>query len=453
MPDGSGSTYLHFAVRLDDVPFVYECIRLGADVNRRDVKGQTPLYCAMHELFGFSLELAERQLRHKGTEDESLAISTIARLRHIAKILVEQHADIKVPPHGDLLYHVVSLAWVTLEVELLELFGLYGVPSDYFEFLSEAPDPQLDTWEINPAGVSACRELAARFAATLPSRMEPITRPPRKCPCLSGKPLAECHGSGDHPYPPTFACICRSTKTYENCCKRRAELVERWDQERGCMAVTQRKMEGNTTTYISFTSVGTARNTVWPDTGKKTPSELVEMAVEYNDTQNEEKADPAFRYVVTELNYLPMPEGDWLGSKSLGKKLSLGWNLYVDQYIASGQDTRSVSQIERAAKLDPFWQPLWKRCEASGCKTIERPGLKMKRCHGCQKIYYCGAPCQKAHWKEHKDACKRQDHPLQMLRSQRIYSTILNEIIKPAQERLLQGSEPTKPADSEEPAI
>ncbi|KAH9929999.1 uncharacterized protein B0H18DRAFT_994753, partial [Fomitopsis serialis] len=61
----------------------------------------------------------------------------------------------------------------------------------------------------------------------------------------------------------------------------------------------------------------------------------------------------------------------------------------------------------------------------------------MKRCHGCQKIYYCGAPCQKAHWREHKDACKRGDHPLQMLRSQRIYSTILNDVIKPGEERRL----------------
>ncbi|KAH9928275.1 uncharacterized protein B0H18DRAFT_252922 [Fomitopsis serialis] len=192
-----------------------------------------------------------------------------------------------------------------------------------------------------------------------------------------------------------------------------------------------RRTYGNLLTLCYY---GDADVHKWPDTGKKRSWELVLMAIEHNDAESKEKADPAFRHAATSLEFLPMPEGEWT-PKPLGKFLSTGWNDRVDQYIASGQDTRSVSKIEQAAKLDPFFLPLWKRCEASGRTTIERPGLKMKRCHGCQKIYYCGAPCQKAHWREHKDACKRGDHPLQMLRSQRIYSTILNEVIKPAEER------------------
>ncbi|KAH9838303.1 uncharacterized protein C8Q71DRAFT_750376 [Rhodofomes roseus] len=163
------------------------------------------------------------------------------------------------------------------------------------------------------------------------------------------------------------------------------------------------------------------------------------MAVKYNDTESKEKADPAFRYATTDLDFLPLPGEVWRGEWA-GKRMSAGWNSRVDKYIALGIDTRSAVKIAQAAKLDPFFQPLWKRCEATGCTAIERPGSKMKRCHGCQRIFYCDAACQKAHWKEHKSACKGGNHPLQILRSQTIYKTILKEVIKPAEERLLHDS-------------
>ena len=38
-------------------------------------------------------------------------------------------------------------------------------------------------------------------------------------------------------------------------------------------------------------------------------------------------------------------------------------------------------------------------CAACGVHTARR------RCSGCDMIYYCGAGCQKRHWKQHKRAC------------------------------------------------
>jgi hypothetical protein len=32
---------------------------------------------------------------------------------------------------------------------------------------------------------------------------------------------------------------------------------------------------------------------------------------------------------------------------------------------------------------------------------------KLSRCSGCRCVFYCGKECQKEHWKEHKEMCKR----------------------------------------------
>jgi hypothetical protein len=39
------------------------------------------------------------------------------------------------------------------------------------------------------------------------------------------------------------------------------------------------------------------------------------------------------------------------------------------------------------------------------CLSAAGAGVKYKKCGGCQCVFYCGAKCQKAHWKQHKTVC------------------------------------------------
>ena len=40
------------------------------------------------------------------------------------------------------------------------------------------------------------------------------------------------------------------------------------------------------------------------------------------------------------------------------------------------------------------------------CQVCEKTEGKLLKCAGCEKVFYCGAECQKKDWKEHKPVCK-----------------------------------------------
>jgi len=39
------------------------------------------------------------------------------------------------------------------------------------------------------------------------------------------------------------------------------------------------------------------------------------------------------------------------------------------------------------------------------CRKEDSEEKSLKRCSGCQQVYYCNGDCQKANWKGHKAAC------------------------------------------------
>ena len=41
-----------------------------------------------------------------------------------------------------------------------------------------------------------------------------------------------------------------------------------------------------------------------------------------------------------------------------------------------------------------------------GC-NLPMPAAELKTCTGCKIVVYCGKACQKAHWKQHKEVCRR----------------------------------------------
>ena len=47
-------------------------------------------------------------------------------------------------------------------------------------------------------------------------------------------------------------------------------------------------------------------------------------------------------------------------------------------------------------------------CANEGCTASDMSyATKLHRCRGCKTTYYCGAACQRAHWKSHKSFCKQ----------------------------------------------
>lgn len=315
--EGSGATNLHLAVRLGDPVCVYESIRLGADVNHQDGRGQTPLFCAVEEITGHLLDMA-RAGRLEATDDY-IPRSAKYRLRLIIKTLLEQHAEVwwKAPAFGLALVPStatvpvapVALAWLSLDLELLELFALHGafaaLSHRSFDRMALAGTP---CWDRYPDRVAALKELFLRTIA------HPPTRPPRKCPCLSGKPLAECHALRARPYPSSFPCVCGISKTYGRCCKRRGlGFVEGWDEDRQRMVVACRVVDdqGQTVSYQHPAAVSQLLfdSSASTEGLRKLREDILELAiqVEQNDAAYEsEKADPAFRYAAAQNKFLPM---------------------------------------------------------------------------------------------------------------------------------------------------
>ena len=44
----------------------------------------------------------------------------------------------------------------------------------------------------------------------------------------------------------------------------------------------------------------------------------------------------------------------------------------------------------------------------AACKLCTKPGI-LKKCTGCFSVSYCGADCQKSHWRDHKAACRTKN--------------------------------------------
>lgn len=297
----SSVVHLHLAAWSADVPLVYECIRLGTDVNCRDSRGRTPLYFAV-------AESAKLHVSGAAGPGNPLISARFKGLQHIVNVLLEQHADPRLTAHGEALSRV-AIAWYTLDVELVELFARHGASEVGTLPLEPLPIPQrVAQWASNLDKVAALSRLAARF-----KNDSGPSRPPRQCPCLSGKPLLGCHGAQARPYPSYFPCTCDTSKTYEKCCMKRAfEIVEKWDEKRQRLLVV--RFDGKSTSKDgSDANPSSSRNPLMllsgilsPDYGSNSvvldEMECMKLVVQLDGALPEghkEKADPAYRYVNT----------------------------------------------------------------------------------------------------------------------------------------------------------
>jgi hypothetical protein len=63
-----------------------------------------------------------------------------------------------------------------------------------------------------------------------------------------------------------------------------------------------------------------------------------------------------------------------------------------------------------AAYAVPTSEDIWTdglRVWVVECSTLSCRGAGLLRCTACKQAWYCGQPCQRAHWKAHKVECKR----------------------------------------------
>lgn len=208
--------YAHLAVRLDDIPLLYECIRLGVSIDWKDKYGLTPLLHAFVKLAYVNLVTEFIIPLKLDVFPPAYADSIVsspkkveAKIVRMATILIEQHANINVSAFG---YTPFTLAVELRQWSLVELLVRHG-----------AGTPSPSTLELLP-------DDGARLLAITQTQ-----RPPRPCPCWSGKLLSECHnptkGYSRVPYPDDFLCPCGrpSFKSFSECCGRGTDVIlEYW---------------------------------------------------------------------------------------------------------------------------------------------------------------------------------------------------------------------------------
>ncbi|KAF9475605.1 hypothetical protein BDN70DRAFT_232209 [Pholiota conissans] len=371
----SKRTLIHLYAMEGDILALCELIRCGADPDWKDTLGVTPIFVALADMVAFlvpGLVVVKNGKRCNKSDMER----DLYKSEQVIRILVEQHADVNTVTEG--LSHLY-LACVMRHWGLINLFLEHGatntVPDSLIEKLF-APSDQ------------------ARFYALVKAKANQ-ERPPRVCPCWSGKFLKDCHAK-EQSYPLKFVCVCGSDKVYEKCCFRRRPVLEKWDDAHG--RIVQ---------YFS--------GQVFPSTNDR------EVRIEANSYVAglvEPFIDPAFAYALKRSPFHPIPCGSKY-SRKIHEECQRCWNALIDEYIALGTDKRSTFDIERAAKIGVRAGALIRTCEGEGCSKVERKDIDaLKNCAKCHIAVYCSPACQKSAWPTHKKVCCTADQKNQALPSQ-----------------------------------
>ncbi|KAF7337584.1 hypothetical protein MSAN_02231700 [Mycena sanguinolenta] len=428
-----GYSFLHLAIDLTDPPFACEAIRHGTPIDQKSGRGQTPLLHALERLRELRAVLKISNISIPSLQEfqykARLAnLNAIDRVRYIIRVLIAQHADVDSTGtwKGGKVVSSLHFACAMGDWDLIALLLEHGAKSkptpacaDAEDFLMEATDKRrFRDMKVNPR----------------------TSRPPRLCPCFSGKPRINCH-SQRLPYPDDFTCSCGSTKAYGKCCKgRNIDLVEEWIDETQTIRLVRETVISHTFRPPPFMSpevMETIMNEVQNNKEKFTKmmqdlmwdSEFQSVYAECFDIgcQNDNITDPAFRFAYSETKFFPFPQGR-SSSKHYCRQKQKEWNFAVDKYIAGGTDSRPRLEIETAAKIGISLGAMYRACEADGCDKVEGRELeKVSTCSRCKMTFYCGPICQKAHWPTHKSICGTAEQTERPLPSQVAVSNFVSK--------------------------
>jgi Ankyrin repeat len=215
----AGRTSVHMACFDGDILLLCEYLRCGATADKVDSAGISPLYLALSQMASFKFMqlhiIQNRTTQHRprhgnGTLWQEVDFEHgIAQCAWLARILVEQHADVNREVDGISILHLACKAanWETISL-LLEHGAAVKAPlTPYFASLKDRQ----------------------RLSALTLVNSRP--RPPRTCPCWSGRTISDCHGKEPQPYPLHFICVCGSGKTYDRCCSQKTPVKEEWNKK------------------------------------------------------------------------------------------------------------------------------------------------------------------------------------------------------------------------------
>ncbi|KAJ7816112.1 hypothetical protein B0H13DRAFT_2137155 [Mycena leptocephala] len=442
-------TILHMAIDQTDPPAACELIRLGALIDAPNGRGQTPLLQALQrawELHFFVKMVGKVMADPRGAGLSKLGFglrqeTAYERVRYIAITLIQQHADVNATT-VDLRGRVVSSLHFAYDIEdwdlvaLLLKHGAQCKPTPTCVDVEDGIMPQTGF----PVGADA----KGRFAA-LRAQTQGAARPPRLCPCFSGKPMSDCHSEA-LPYPDDFTCPCGSAKTSVKCCKtRNIDLREMWDEETKCIqpsstfgsiisrtpqnrALLEQVEQDGEMELLAAEALAMRDHPFFPSVVADCVQEACRRGV----------VDPAFAFAHLQLLTFPWPQARKC-SKYLCRQVQKMWNDVVDKYIASGVDSRPRFEIEAAAKIGVSLGAMCRVCEADSCTKMEgREIQKVSTCSRCQMVFYCGTTCQKRHWPTHKKVCGSENQIEQPLLSQLAMSEFIHTWDRERMRRILQ---------------
>ncbi|KAF8161759.1 hypothetical protein K438DRAFT_1859395 [Mycena galopus ATCC 62051] len=420
-----GYTFLHVAIDETDPPIVCELIRLGAPIDAPDGRGQMPLLQALQrarELHCFSKATRERPqalAKYEGVLQSTEPATR--RLRFIATVLIQQHANVNATTLNSegRVVSSLHLAYGLEDWDLVELLLNHGAKCKPTPTCIDVGDREERVF-VSPG--------AKRRFAALKAKTQAAAIPPRLCPCFSGKPLRDCH-SKKLPYPDEFACPCGSGKTSVKCCKTRSiDLTEMWDEKTKC--IQSASPFGGTFSAVPAFLESQSLQEMSRDPDVLAAARAMADSPRFDAAIKECLAeacslgivDRGFAVTYLEIRALPWPQGR-KSSKYQGRQFSKTWNEVVDKYIASGVDSRPRTEIEAAAKVGISLGALFRVCEADGCAKREGRDIeKVSVCGRCKMTFYCGAACQKSHWPVHKRVCGSENQTERPLPSQLAFS-------------------------------
>ncbi|KAH6914952.1 hypothetical protein BKA70DRAFT_560508 [Coprinopsis sp. MPI-PUGE-AT-0042] len=416
-------TFLHLAAGKGDVPLAYEMVRMGTNLEHKDRNGATALFIAALKIAVLTsiMDLVEilppiNCVPLPETLQRAHIQKLIACHTRIATMLIEQHADVNVLAFdvSPLSLAAQSGSWAL--VELLLRHGADRTHEDDIHF-SNTTDK-------------------SRYSSLLAMTTAEDARPPRPCPCWSGKLLRDCHDTPgvEHPWPSHFLCSCGRKKVFSECCgKRGLKVLERWDPEdKWIMPSTQHQVVIDAASmvneYISpemrpffqdalsgalddmMSTVGDGLSGY--ELGKELEDFTKNRAAIFKQmaalTQREHCFDDAFWYALDKTDFFPRPsQWEKLFSKVECRKMMDEWNAAVDEYMRTDGRFRDRFTVEYEAKIGMDGGPLYKICSAEDCGSIEKYHVPaLMKCSGCGLARYCSKDCQRKSWKSHKNDCK-----------------------------------------------